>query len=115
MSLVVISRQKLDGMGRHHRQLEPCRQLHGCRHMALVVSPPSALKLHVEAMGKDASEFQRQAGSSCFIPFEQRLPHRPGLRPRKRYQAFGQFLQPCPSAHRQVFDDVFRPCPGEQL
>ena len=115
VGLVVISLRKLHRVRRHHGQLHARGQLHGSRHMGLVISPASALQLNVEAVRKQPGKLQRCFVRTRAVALHQRLAHRPGLRARERNQPLAQFCQPRQFDDRQRLDNVLRVGPRQQL
>ena len=83
--------------------------------MGFIIRTACALYLQVKAVLKQTRQALCQLFCTGIVATHQRLAYRPSLCARQRNQPRAQLLQPSPCAHRQVFDDVFRPRPGEQL
>ena len=65
--LVVVGRGELHRMGRHHRQAQPCGQLHRRADMPRVIVTSGALQLDVEAVRKRAGQLQRELMGPCVV------------------------------------------------
>ncbi len=115
MRFVFVLGCKLDRVGRHHRQAQACRQLHGRSHMGFVICTTCALQFNVKPMRKNRCQAQRQICRPRAITLQQGCTQRPSLRARQGNQALAQLLQPSQAAHRLRLHHVLGPGTAQYL
>ena len=115
--LVVFAGRELHRVRGDHRQLQAGGELHGGNHVRLVLGAAGALQLDVEAVREQAGQPQGQFGRALFLPLQQGLAERAGLRARQGDQAARELLDPFELAGRLrlAAAHVLRPGPREQL